>query len=146
VAEPPLLTPIPADAPKRRAPRWIGWVALLVIIVIAIVVVAVQKQHQKQARGHAITYLITGEPGDTANNISYLTAGGEQQASSATLPWMYSAQLRALRSGAAVVVEAQRSEGDAGSITCEIDVDDKTAARNTSTGPYAVVSCTSPLS
>lgn len=155
----------PSGAPveRKRRPVWPWWLAVAVVVIAIASYVTVKQNHKaKEAAGHAVVYTVTAPPAavpfdcsgqscvpttdDMASSINYLTANGSQQANGQSLPWTYSAQLRALRSGAAVVVTAQRASGDDGTITCTIKVDGVVAATNTSSGQYAVVTCSAPLS
>ena len=148
--EPPAGWPIWVD--DQQSPRrWLTWRRFVqtgvIAFVVAIVVVAVTAHDRadKAQGAHRVIYTVTGD--GSANNVTYLVAGGEQQANSVSLPWSYEAQLSARASGAAVVVTAQRASGDdGGSISCDISVDGSSVVHNTSSGQYAVVTCSAPLS
>lgn len=93
---------------------------------------------------HHVVYSVTGSA-RTSGLIDYVVAGGQQQVNGTALPWTFAQDVVARRSGASVFVSAQNA-GASGSISCEIDMDGKTVASNTSSGAYAVVSCSVPVS
>lgn len=140
MTEPPLLTPVPADTPRPWLARNWGLVLMVVVVAVGAVIAVKAHQHAKKLAGHQVTYSVTG--GGPATDINYSTAGGSQQVSGATLPWTYSAGLRALGSTAALSLLAQNDPSATGPITCTITVDGAVAASNTSNGAAAVVTCT----
>jgi hypothetical protein len=142
VSEPPVLTPLDQSTPTSRS--LVGWWPVGVVAIAAVVWLITSHPWQHPLAGHQVTYLISGD--GAANNINYVVPGGSQQANDVMMPWSYSVGVRALGPGAVVTVVAQRKDGDGGLITCEIDVDGRAAVKNTSTGAYAVVTCTAPLS
>lgn len=77
----------------------------------------------------------------TATTISYGENGQTEQANGATLPW---STTKAIPKGfVVVVITAQKATDDASAITCIVAIDGVEKSRKTSTGPYAVVSCSS---
>lgn len=95
--------------------------------------------------GHQAVYAVTSEGAATANNISYFSIAngqsGQEQANGAALPWSKTVDLG---SGpfnfSSLSLTAQAAQG-ATSISCTITIDGKVKAQQTSTGPFAVVSC-----
>jgi hypothetical protein len=64
---------------------------------------------------------------------------GQQQETGVSLPWFK--QFTAGQGFQSFVVLAQNA-GTTGSISCEIDIDGKVISQQTSTGQYAIVTCT----
>ncbi|MGW5219926.1 MmpS family transport accessory protein [Nocardia sp. NPDC004085] len=88
----------------------------------------------------AMTYEVTSD-GPRAANISYSSSGDSgniEQANQQPLPWTKDVTVTGFIK--TVSVTAQAGEG-ATTITCKIREGDKTIAEQTSTGPYAVVTC-----
>lgn len=95
------------------------------------------------SKTQAITYTVEG--GTLAGNITYSSdgAGSQEQASDVKLPWTKTINVS---SGFALVsLLAQNSAGK--SITCRItDADGKVIKEATSTGKYAIASCSGSVS
>ena len=94
---------------------------------------------KKAASGHSITFEVTGDGVDTANNITYGVGGNSSQDNGASLPWKKSST--AQDSFLMVDLVAQSGSDGNGSISCKITVDGKVLVENTSRGSYAVVTC-----
>jgi len=90
-----------------------------------------------------VRYEITGA--GQATNVTYSSGaiGSQSQETSVTLPWEKEVKVPEDKSNVPTVV-AQRGAGT-GDITCRITVDGKEAAKATSSGEYAVVTCASEL-
>lgn len=82
-----------------------------------------------------VVYEVTGS--GRATSISYGGAGGISQANGERLPWTETADAA---DGFGIYSLTAQSNGS-GEITCRITVDGQEIARQTSTGQYAVVSC-----
>lgn len=96
------------------------------------------------ATGHTVTYDVTGN-GTKATDVTYLTfnngSSGTSQANDAVIPFhkVIPIESNSLLSTSIFSLVAQASDGS--SITCNITVDGKVISTNTSTGPYAVATC-----
>jgi len=84
-----------------------------------------------------VTYTVSAAGSTHAAVITYETGSGEVQHTSVTLPYSVS-----VTNVSVPVLVAQNASGSSGtSITCEIDISGQAPIQNTSTGPYAVASC-----
>jgi hypothetical protein len=88
-----------------------------------------------QAASGVVVYEVAGT--GQANSISYGGTGGISQANGEQLPWTM--QASATRGFGVYSLTAQN--GGSGAITCRITVNGQPIAQQTSTGQYAVVSC-----
>lgn len=140
----------PQIAPLRKVgPFWTG--LAVVVVIIGLVAYAAHQRSAKAAAGHQVVYTVTTSVGntgadDTANLIDYVTAGGQQQAAQTSIPWTYSADLKAKDGTGQLYVSGQRAANDAGNITCQISIDGTVVSSNVSSGPYSIVTCSAPLS
>jgi hypothetical protein len=152
--------PPPPPAPKksRKWPWIVGGVVLLIVLISAInsggspaptgatgaAPSAAPSSAPSAAGGGAessapaasgVVFEVTGS--GRATSISYGTNGGVSQANGERLPWTESVEAS---DGFGVYSLTAQSNGS-GEITCRITVDGEEIARQTSTGQYAVVSC-----
>jgi hypothetical protein len=87
---------------------------------------------------HQITYKVGGTA--TKALITYATPAGQEQQNGASVPWR-----KAFKAPDFSVLTVSAQNKGTGTVTCEIDVDGKTKKKSTSSGAYAVVTCTTPL-
>jgi hypothetical protein len=87
---------------------------------------------------HHVTYKVSGSA--TRALITYATPGGQAQQNGAAVPWR---KAFTAKDYTVLTVSAQNKGG--GTIRCEIDVDGKAKNKQSSSGAYAVVTCTAPL-
>ena len=152
--------PPPPPAPKktRKWPWIVGGAVLLIVLISAInsggspaptgttgaAPSAAPSSAPSAAGGGAetsapaasgVVFEVTGS--GRATSISYGTNGGVSQANGERLPWTESVEAS---DGFGVYSLTAQSNGS-GEITCRITVDGEEIARQTSTGQYAVVSC-----
>jgi len=90
----------------------------------------------KDDQHKTVTYEVIGSGGAGSAMITYTTPSGQEQDSSADLPWRKTFKSDA---GEFLSVSAQNKGG--GTITCTITVDGKTIKRARSKGAYAIASC-----
>ena len=91
-----------------------------------------------------ITYEVTGEGVTKANNITYVKDSnfGQQQENAAKLPWSKKVQFDSgMFTAQPLSLVAQSGSGGGGSITCRILRNGEEVTSSTSSGPYAVVTC-----
>lgn len=89
-----------------------------------------------------VTFKATGT-GATANSVTILVGGNEQQHQGVALPYTLTVPNTAYDYGITV---QEGSGSPTASISCEIDEPGQPPVTNTSTGAYAVVDCTGALS
>ena len=95
--------------------------------------------------GSSVVYEVTGD-GATAGNITYMTLTGgnmgTEQANAAPLPFTKEVPLEdaGMFEASSFTLTAQADDSGT-TISCKITVDGEVKAEQTSTGPYAVVSC-----
>lgn len=92
-----------------------------------------------------VTYDVTSDAG-TASNITYMTfndgGSGTEQATDAAVPFTKAVEIK--EDGAfemSIFSLTAQGSADATTITCKITVDGEVISEQTSTGQYAVVSC-----
>lgn len=96
------------------------------------------------ASEHTVTYDVTGN-GTKATSVAYLTfdngSSGTSQANDTAIPFHKTVPIKggSLFSTSIFSLVAQSADGT--SITCKITVDGKVISTNTSTGQYAVATC-----
>jgi hypothetical protein len=91
-----------------------------------------------------ITYEVTGDGVAKANNITYVKDSnfGQQQDNGAKLPWSKTIEFEnGLFDAQPTSLVAQSGSGGSGSITCRILRNGQEVTSSTSSGPYAVVTC-----
>jgi MmpS family membrane protein len=91
-----------------------------------------------------ITYEVTGEGVSKANNITYVKDKnfGQQQENGAKLPWKKTIKMEnGLFDAQPTSLVAQSGSGGSGSITCRILKNGQEVTSSTSSGAYAVVTC-----
>lgn len=92
----------------------------------------------KPKRSRFVTYRVTGSA--SASSVTYTVSDNVEQATSVGLPW----QKRITLDEVGIVAQVSAQNGGGGSITCEIiNIDGSVLSKHTSTGSYAVVSCSS---
>lgn len=92
------------------------------------------------AAGHTVTYQVTGPA--KASNVTYTKEGFQmEQVSSAKLPWSKDLTFKDDVSAFSGLSLVAQNGGTSGDITCKILVDGKEVASSTSSGAYAVVTC-----
>jgi hypothetical protein len=100
---------------------------------------------EEAAASRTVVYEVTSDAG-TAGNVTYLTfnngGSGQEQATEAPLPFSKTIDLEddGMFESSIFSLTAQAS-ADATTISCKITADGKVVAEQTSTGQYAVVSC-----
>lgn len=82
-----------------------------------------------------VTYRITSDSGRVSP--TWTTATGQGQATDASAPWTVTVTGQLIFAS----LVAQMGSPDGSTISCEIDVNGKVVAQQTSTGQFAVVSC-----
>jgi hypothetical protein len=90
--------------------------------------------------GYLVSYTVGGYA--TSVDVTYQSLNGSEQANGAPTPWQSS--VYQMQKGDFVYVSAQNDD-DSGSVTCEIQVDGHIAVTHTSTGAYAVATCSGRL-
>jgi hypothetical protein len=95
-----------------------------------------------------VTYTVTGS--GKATSISYLTVNGgdtgEEQANGKTLPWKKVVKIKDDGLFETSIFSLTAQNGGTGKITCKIEADGKTISKHSSSGQYAVVSCSGSAS
>lgn len=87
---------------------------------------------------HRITYKVGGTA--TKALITYTIPSGQEQQNGARVPWK-----RSFKAKDYSVLSLSAQNKGTGTISCEIDVDGKVKKKSTSSGAYAVVTCTASL-
>ena len=127
---------------KRFYKRVWFWLVVIPVVLVIIVIAAIASAANKAVNNpHTVVYSITGD-GTKATDITYLKingdgTSGEEQANNAALPWSKTVTGKGDFSEYSLVGQA----GDGNSISCEITVDGNVKAKQTSTGQFAVVTC-----
>jgi hypothetical protein len=91
-----------------------------------------------------ITYEVIGDGVSTANNITYIKDSnfGQQQENAESLPWSKTIEFEnGVFDAQPLSLVAQSGAGGDGSITCRILRNGEEVTSSTSSGPYAVVTC-----
>lgn len=132
-----------SSPPVHRQISGSWWWLLLALAVAGGIWLVSSRPWQHKATAHHVVYAVTGN-GRSSGLIDFVVPGGQRQVNGTALPWSYAQDVTAKGPGASVFVSAQNGAAS-GSISCEIDVDGKTAVSNTSSGAYAVVTCSAPL-
>ena len=96
------------------------------------------------AATRTVTYEVTGD-GTSAGNVTYLTVNdgnsGSEQATGAALPFTKEIEIADAGVFTASVFSLVAQAGDGTTISCKITADGEVISEQTSTGQYAVVSC-----
>ncbi len=137
----------PAGPPPRRRSR-LRTIAFCLFAVGALFVVigiatATSAPQVGGSAGVEIRYEVTGEGVDTAS-ITYVVDENMsmQQANGAVLPWSQAWNLdESVYTVAPLQLSAQAMSDGSGTITCRILKDGELVAERTSSGPYAIASC-----
>lgn len=146
------------DQPTKRRKKWpfvLGGIVLLIIIIAMAsnggdsgstgntTAPVAAPPAQSEAADDLVTYEVTGEGVSKANNISFSNGspGSISQANSESLPWSKGVKESSGLMGFYTVTAQSGSQSAGGSITCRIKKGDEVLAENTSSGPFAVVSC-----
>jgi|MudIll2142460700_1097286.scaffolds.fasta_scaffold02384_6 hypothetical protein len=109
---------------------------VLAVPVVASVIACGGSGTSGPASDHRIKFEVTGPP--SSNSITYSVGVDQAQENGAKLPW--TKELSSSRWPLIASVVAQ-SDGT-GVISCRITVDGKVVKENSSSGQYAVVTCT----
>lgn len=137
----------PQQPPKRK-PKWpwilLGGILLAILLVCGgclLLAGGIGNEIDKETSEEVtVTYEVTSD-GPQASNISY-NAGGDglntEQANQQPLPWTKEVTVTGFVKS--VTLTAQADEGGT-TITCRIKEGDRVIAEQTSSGPFAVVSC-----
>ena len=142
----------PGYAPPRKKRRW-PWIVGGIVAFFVIIGIAAGAGGNTgptgnggpagapAASGGEVVYEVTSQGRGTATSITYVTNAqfNQAQENGATLPWTKTVDLgNGLFSMASVVAQA----GDGvSSITCKITKNGEVLVENTSTGQYALVTC-----
>lgn len=90
---------------------------------------------------HKVTYKVSGS-GGAATSVTYSTEGfGQEQANGASLPWSKTVEFPDSAFSVKTLVAQSGSGSSSNKITCEILEDGKRLTVSSSSGPYAVVTC-----
>lgn len=146
------------DQPTKRRRKWPF--VLVGIVLLIIVISAVSSNSDSGSTGNStapvaappakseaaddlVTYEVTGEGVSKAGNISFSNGspGSISQANDESLPWSKGVKEASGLMGFYTVTAQSGSQSSGGAITCRIKKGDEVLAENTSSGPFAVVSC-----
>ena len=118
----------------------LGYLGILIgaIIITLILVTLGDVTEEKQTR---VVLEAEGAGGAAQADITYSFGQASTQANGQSLPWRRTASRKV--SGFDVLRLDVQNAGERGSVTCRISVNGKVVADNTSTGPFAVASCSS---
>ncbi|WP_280418801.1 MmpS family transport accessory protein [Nocardia carnea] len=144
---PPPYGAYPSQPPKKK-PKWpwilVGGILLVILLVcggcVALMGGIGNEIDKETSEEIAVTYEVTSD-GPQASNISYSSGGdgvNTEQANQQPLPWTKEVTVTGFIKS--VTLTAQADEG-ASTITCRILEGDEVIAEQTSTGPFAAVSC-----
>jgi hypothetical protein len=132
--------PWPTQPGRRRNSGCLIPLAVIGGIVLALVAAGVVyglAQSGTQQPGGAVTFRVTGT--GTAGSVTLDLDGQESQRNSVPLPFY---ETRPYSRQYIIGLVAQSADGDAtAAISCEIDVPGRAPVTNSSSGPFAVVSC-----
>ncbi|WP_165964507.1 MmpS family transport accessory protein, partial [Actinomadura sp. KC216] len=119
----------------------LGYIGILAGAIVIIFFVALGNEigNEIEEKRTRVVLEASGSGGATRADITYSFGKDPSQATSQPLPWR-KAESRNVGGSDVLQVNAQNS-GERGSVTCRIRVDGKVVTSNTSTGPYAVASC-----
>lgn len=91
-----------------------------------------------------IVYTVTGDSGKASVTYSADGKGSTQQDNAASLPWTHKMTLKQGLVDLNVLTVIAQNSGD-GKIACSISVDGKEVKTATSSGQFAIATCTSDL-
>lgn len=136
---PPAAPPVPKKKIYQRVWFWLVLVFALAVAGCGVVLGGTAKVINKAVNeSHSVEYSVAG---DGTADITYATFSGgnlgESQENGSTLPW--TKQLTAKGIFSSYTVSAQLQSGS--SVTCTIKVDGKVVATNTSSGEFAIATC-----
>lgn len=138
---PPAGRPSPDYPPPLKVARWL-WIAGGVVLILALLVAAGFTISANEGDEHAgseitVTYEVRGASAEAA--VTYLGQDrGMAQETGVSLPWSKDVPVR----GWDRIVSMTAANGPTGGdITCRILVDGRVMTEQTSSGPYASVSC-----
>lgn len=89
--------------------------------------------------GHVVVYRIRGSAPRAL--ITYSTPSGQEQENGAAVPWKKAIKTH----GVDTATISAQNQAASGTITCEITVDGKLVKRSTSSGGYAIATCTATI-
>lgn len=114
------------------------WLLGVVLVIVLLVAINAGGSHSTPGQtGRDVTGIVTGV--GTASTVALTTGGSETQHNAVTLPFTH----RFAAGASEVGITAQSGSGARNAtITCEVKSGSTVETRHTSTGPYAVVSCT----
>lgn len=116
----------------------LGYIGVLIGAFVIVFLVALNDVvEEKQTR---VVMEADGSGGAARADITYSFRQDVAQANGKELPWRKAASRKV--SGFDVLQLHVQNTGERGSVTCRIRVDGDVVVRNTSSGPYAVASCT----
>ena len=118
----------------------LGYVGILTgaLVIVFLVALADNVTEEKQAR---VVLEADGTGGAAQANITYSFGQDMAQDNGRSLPWR-KADTRKVGIADVLQVDVQ-NQGERGAVTCRISVDGEVVASNTSTGAYAIASCSS---
>jgi hypothetical protein len=168
--QPPAPQPPAAQEPPRRRKKWpfiVGAIVALFVIIgiangggsqpgttpagaptVAALPSAAVPAAPAESGTDTITYEVTGDSVSKANNITYVKDSnfGMQQETSTKLPWKKDVEMESgLFTAQPMTLTAQSGSDKSGSITCRILKNGEEVTSSTSSGPYAVVTCSGGL-
>ncbi|MFI0410800.1 MmpS family transport accessory protein [Actinomadura sp. 3N508] len=119
----------------------LGYIGILAGAIVVVFFVALGNEigNEIEEKRTRVALEASGSGGATRADITYSFGKDPSQANGQPLPWR-KAESRNVGGSDLLQVNAQNS-GERGSVTCRIRVDGKVVTSNTSTGPYAVASC-----
>ena len=142
---------------RRRGTSIAGLILSAVGLILAVIMIVVYsaiffgvakavEDTQKAANTmHSVVYSLTGDSTDATVTYSTFTDGksGQEQATSQTLPFTKTIEAKGDKTSLSFnSFTLSGSNGTTGtSITCDISVDGKSIATQTSSGPYSNVTC-----
>jgi Mycobacterium membrane protein len=152
--------PPPSEPTRRRWPWAVGGIVLLLVIGVAAGGQTTAPTTAPSTAGElaqapaapdtagepsvdVITYEVIGDSVDEADNITYIKDEnfGQQQENGASLPWKKEIEFESGLFVQPLSLVAVSGSGGSGSITCRILRNGEEVTSSTSSGPYALVSC-----
>ncbi|MCC8908294.1 MmpS family transport accessory protein [Curtobacterium sp. GD1] len=135
---------------QKNRPRGLAIAGSILGVIALLVGILTASFYAAAAGSRTVHYEVTSD-GKTLSSVSYLTVNdgksSTQQDTSATAPWSKDVPIadEGLFTSSVFSLVAQAG-ADATTISCKITADGKTIQESTSTGPYAVASCSGSAS